>query len=404
MEKLAVLIVTRFSDRRLDFSEVRKEILDKMVLVTNKNVFDNHQRNFDYIIVSNQYSNDYSVEMKIHELNEKFNFTKLICFEETDILRAAIIRDRLGIEGLNYETSLLYRDKYLMKKKVSESGIKCPNFRPIENTFDLLDFVKDNGYPIFLKPRSEMIGIGTKQINNSKELESWLRNNSPTNYLAEEFIDAPVYHTNGIFNKGEIHCFSVFQYINSIRTAFDDGVGDMIISENSKLGIKLKEYTEKILNILSPNSSFVFHLEVFIKEGQIYFCEIACRPAGALVPRLIKMSHGVDILKEHLRVQVIQDYKPKISKKIITDNYIAGYIIPKKNGKLRKNCDEIPYEFIKYQRNYCKEGTTYYPNNVGDRHIEVIITANTQKELYERINLVKDFVKHNSDWVLEHTT
>lgn len=154
--------MTRFSDRRLDFSEVRKEIRDQMVIVTNKNVFENHQKNFDYIIVSDQYSNDYSVEMKIHELNEKLNFTKLICFEETDILRAAIIRERLGIEGLDYETSLLYRDKYFMKKKVSASGIKCPNFRPIENTFDLLDFVKDHGYPIFLKPRSGMIGAGNK--------------------------------------------------------------------------------------------------------------------------------------------------------------------------------------------------------------------------------------------------
>ncbi|KHF29801.1 hypothetical protein LR68_01586 [Anoxybacillus sp. BCO1] len=162
--------------------------------------------------------------------------------------------------------------------------------------------------------------------------------------------------------------------------------------------MKLKEYTENILNILSPHSSFVFHLEVFMKEGQIYFCEIACRPAGALVPRLIKMSQGVDILAEHLRVQVIQDYKPKISKKIITDKYIAGYIIPKKNGKLIKNCDEIPYEFITYQRNYCKEGSTYYPNHVGDRHIEVTLTANTEKELHKRINLIKDFVKQNSEW------
>lgn len=86
----------------------------------------------------------------------------MIVFAEEDLIRAARIRQSLGISfGQNEESALLYRsvitflkhfrplrDKIKMKNKLMEAGIKVPQCAPVESASDVVSFCEKHGFDV----------------------------------------------------------------------------------------------------------------------------------------------------------------------------------------------------------------------------------------------------------------
>lgn len=82
---------------------------------------------YDKAIGFPEFETNGNVEQFIYELNKIDPVTKILAFEEGSIIRAACIRKNLGIKGQTLEEALLFRDKYLMRKKLSKKVLKFLN-------------------------------------------------------------------------------------------------------------------------------------------------------------------------------------------------------------------------------------------------------------------------------------
>jgi hypothetical protein len=96
---------------------------------------------------------------------------QVISITEEDLIRGARIRKLLGItNGQSIESAIRFRDKVVMvnftastyKKKnvLKKHNIRVPEFKDIESGCDILDFVKNHGYPCVIKPSKGYGSIG----------------------------------------------------------------------------------------------------------------------------------------------------------------------------------------------------------------------------------------------------
>ncbi|MBJ9983306.1 ATP-grasp domain-containing protein [Bacillus sp. S70] len=394
---MSILVMTRYDSNRANIEEWVKDYKEPVVLITNKDVSDSHS-NLTEKVVFDQYIDDYSVEVRVRELHEKYKFKRLIVFEEFDIERAGIIRQTLKIPGQFINSANAFRDKVIMKSFVQEAGIKVPNFKSISNSFDLLEFTNEFGFPIFLKPKKGMASIGTSKIGNEVELVNWLKKNKPVDFMVETYIEGDVYHTDGLVKNGKIIFFSAFSYVNTIFSSHSlDGLGDKLITEDNMLLERFKNYTEHVLCALPCPDVFTFHLEFFLtKDDEILFCEIASRTSGFLVPNIIKKAYNVS-LDQELLVNQLNDDNKEIQETKPTKYYLAFYR-PLKKGKLVKKINSLPFPCIEEYEIKGEEDKIYNPTAYFETYVRFIISAKSEKELDQQLQLVNEYIDENTIW------
>lgn len=93
------------------------------------------------------------VELKAAELHKKYGFSRIVYQAEQDVLRAAQIRELLGLAGQSVETALRFRDKVIMKESLLArpdviTNVLIPAFTRVTGVKSILDFVAKYDYPI----------------------------------------------------------------------------------------------------------------------------------------------------------------------------------------------------------------------------------------------------------------
>ena len=102
------------------------------------------------------------LEIEAIHLFEEHPYRAIIALDESDIIRAARLREYLGLKGQHLESAIAFRNKCVMKSIAQNHGIPCASFTPLRSVVDLYDFVKKQKLPVILKPIDEMGSIGVK--------------------------------------------------------------------------------------------------------------------------------------------------------------------------------------------------------------------------------------------------
>src|ERR1043166_7625105 len=64
----------------------------------------------------------------------------------------AIVRERLGIDGMSSEAARNFRDKARMKDLFAAAGVPCARHRRVHDADEAWRFAEENGYPLVYKP------------------------------------------------------------------------------------------------------------------------------------------------------------------------------------------------------------------------------------------------------------
>jgi len=91
--------------------------------------------------------------------------------------------------------------KLLMKQKFTEAGVKTAKWLT-GGGIDRLE--QELGYPIVVKSFYGSRGVGNTKIESREQLEQWLQNHNPNNYIFEEFIKMTREYRLHVTNEG---CF-----------------------------------------------------------------------------------------------------------------------------------------------------------------------------------------------------
>lgn len=268
-------------------------------------------------------------------------FDRIIATSETDILRAAQMRDIFHLTGQSYESALAFRDKIIMKTLLRRNGIAVPDFKLVKSASDVLRFVENRPYPFIIKPTRGYGSVKTRVLKSAADIQQLLSAKGvfdefhQSNLDLEEFVhDAEMYHIDGLIRDGQVIVIWPSKCINTcIEMIEGKPTGGFLLEENNPLVDVLNRFALDVLKSLPTPSDTGFHLEVFYKDHKPIFCEIASRIGGPWINDLWVHGMNFNLKKEFIRAQGLLPVQEVVSKPG-PKKIIGGIIFPPKHGRV----------------------------------------------------------------------
>lgn len=219
------------------------------------------------------------------------------------LLPAGQLRDRLGIPGPTEREVLGYRDKVSMKEHLATRGIRVPDFAPF-STRAATQLLRRYGH-IVAKPRRGEGSIGIAFLDREDDVRRFATDTGATSddYEVEERIDAGRFHIDSVVRDGVPLAATAGRGVKDTTAYLRlESLRDVAVGPGPTLR-RLLEFNTRVLACY-PHLSGVTHLEVFLTDDEVCFCEIAARPGGGGIIAAFLSRTGVNLDEMTLRSQL----------------------------------------------------------------------------------------------------
>jgi hypothetical protein len=284
------------------------------------------------------------IDIRALELHEEHRFGRILAHSEYDLVRAARLRELLGLPGQSVASAVAYRDKATMKELARRAGVRTAEFKRIDCALDLYRFAEAHRYPLIVKP---VDGGGSRRvqvIEDAAALRAFLQAPPPAGFLAESFVRGAMYHADGIAIDGTVRFGSVSRYVNGCL-AFHEGrsLGSVILEPQDAMSVRVAAAVQEVIGALPPPPAMAYHAEFFhTDDDELVLCEIASRSGGARVPEAIAAAYGIDINRAWMRLQC--DLPVSLDGTFARS---AGFlVVPPRPGTLHALPESIPFSWV----------------------------------------------------------
>lgn len=227
-----------------------------------------------------------------------YRLDQVLCLWEPAMELAAQLREAFGLPGMNSQQTALFRDKDLMKKALQKAGVRLPKHHKASGKAQILEAVRQIGFPIIVKPLSGAGSANTFHLKSEQELEQVMGTlERVPEMVVEEYIEGREFTFDTICANGQLLYFNVAWYRPNVLLARSEewispqtvtlrDVSDPDLQKGIALG-------KQVMKALDFRTGFT-HMEWFLKpNGEAVFGEIAARPPGGRSVEL--MNYGCDI-------------------------------------------------------------------------------------------------------------
>ena len=269
-------------------------------------------RFLDYRIVSDYQS--WSTEWTAECAARAHRVDRIVSSSEDDVLRCARLRGRLGLPGQTVESACAYRDKLAMKQAAARAGVNVPRLRAVDRPTDLIEFVAETGFPAVVKPRRGSASIGVRLLRTEADITAYLASGElpaapqrSGRWIAEEYIDGPFFHVDGIMSGAKVlHCWpSQYNSGNAEAAQAESELSSVMLApEDPRTEVLRRFAAEVVLALPAPPFPTSFHLEAWLPEpDRAVLCEVAARTGGGPIARTYQDAFGVHLSRESMRGQ-----------------------------------------------------------------------------------------------------
>lgn len=217
---------------------------------------------------------------------------------------AAYIGNKMGIPSNPYKSVEILSKKDLFRKFLKENGFNCPTAKSFTNYKQALKNMDIFKFPIMIKPIDSSGSKGVSRIEKREDFkeafENALDNSREKVVIVEEFIKRSHNEMIGgdafIINGDVVY----FGLLNSHRD-FDAnefvpvGTSFPIFMDEKKIN-KVKQEVQKVVDKLDMKMGALNLELMFDEEDNLYIIEIGPRNGGNMIPDLLEMSTGVDLI------------------------------------------------------------------------------------------------------------
>lgn len=223
----------------------------------------------------------------------------------------AILRERLGVEGIDVHTAELFRDKARMKDALRAAGLPCARHRLLRDVADARSFVDEVGLPIVLKPPDGMGAKATWRISSLDQLKAALSAVRPTPTsptLAEELVRGTEHSFDTITLEGDIQMASITDYFPTpLEVLENPWIQWVVVAPRRIDGPELDDVRSlgaAAVRALGLRTAMT-HMEWFRRQdGSLAIGEIAARPPGANISRMMGLCHDTSMYRAWARAMV----------------------------------------------------------------------------------------------------
>jgi hypothetical protein len=356
----------------------------------------------DYLHIENTYAfenydKNAAVEDRAIELAKLFTFAAVFARAESDIMRAAKVREILKIKGQNVESARSFRDKVVMKNYLKDSPIILPKYQTIISKEDTRQFIQSHGFPVVIKPCLESGSMGVSIIHSWNDFDMAWGDHLLEHWEVESFVDGKMYHVDGLIIEGRIVFVRPFKYINDCLSFRKNlFVGSCSVMSDDLLYSRLIKAAETIVTTLPTPKNTAFHCELWVRPGgDIVFCEIASRTGGGMISKMIEVAYEISLDKEWLLAEV--GLGNELSKFPFCS--IGSINIPPQVGRLDfypENC-ELPY--VKYQQVHGQVGQVFQGGVKSGLFLFGFVLAGENEEMItHRMQAINDWASDQVKW------
>lgn len=297
-----------------------------------------------------------AVQLRALQLNERYRFSHVVTTWEFDMLRAAQLREHLGLPGQSVESAIVYRDKVVMKDAARAAGIAVTPYRALHSALDLIGFVAEHGLPAVVKPRNGGASIGVRILRSQADLEALLAEGlSPSmeaipDLMVEKYVDALMYHVDGLVLDGKLLVSWPSLYFNdSLSYAEDLALGSAMLDPGHPLRTRLQDFVRTIVESFPTPRAMTFHAEVFhTADDGLLLCEIASRTGGGRINDAMRHAFGIGITPSWLRALcgLPVDVPPALHDPAVLPTQPFGWLsIPPQHGARFAYPPVMPFEW-----------------------------------------------------------
>jgi hypothetical protein len=282
--------------------------------------------------VLDDYNENPLVEHRVLALHERHRFDRLLALSEFDLLRAARLREALGIPGQGTDSALAYRDKARMKALLAANGIPVVAHSAVHNAVDLTRFVERVGYPIVVKPRRGAGSVGVTRLDDAASLTGYLatepalRTDTGAYLIAERYLEHRLYHVDGLVIDGRIVLIWPAEMTSCLEFYSGRTISSALLAPDDPLRAPLERLVSRAIMALPTPPATIFHAEVFrTPDGELLLNEIACRLGGGRIKAAVRLAFGVDLVELCVRAELLgPDALPAVPR---VPSQLSGHVL-----------------------------------------------------------------------------
>lgn len=231
------------------------------------------------------------------------------------VLAVAELSDWLGLDGNPRAAVETCRNKASLRDRLKVAGVRQPRFAvltPESSGTRVAAAVAEVGLPCVVKPTDDSGSTNVLLCHSVGEVAAQIarilavRTNTrgqPTarTGLVEQYLEGPELSVEMFGWDDELHCLGVTDktvagapWFVEIQHVFPSSQSDDVVAEVERVAREALEATGMRLGAT--------HTEVRLTPDGPAVIEVNPRPAGGMIPLLIELASGVDLVEQHLRV------------------------------------------------------------------------------------------------------
>lgn len=222
----------------------------------------------------------------------------VVATSESTMAVAGFVRSALGLPGLGYETSTLVTNKLRMRRHL-HGAVRQPRcWLPGE-------FAQAADRPagrVIVKPVSSSSSRGV-QFVDAPGVARWLSAQKGL-WIVEDVVDVKrEFHADGIVLDGSVAWFEPSEYDRPVLHAATGQRSTSVLPPCDTLRDAIGAMARAVVARLGIADG-VFHMEALHDGNELYFGEVALRPAGSAIPDALRLGTGADLWRAFMASQL----------------------------------------------------------------------------------------------------
>ena len=243
----------------------------------------------------------------------------------------ALVREHLGIPGMDPVTARNFRDKAQMKTVLRAAGVPCARHRLAGSAADAQGFAAEVGFPLVVKPPAGAGAKSTFRLDDQGDLTAWLDTVPPSPdqpALIEEFLTGEEGSYDSVMVDGQVVWDSVSDYLPTPLEVLRHPWMQWVVRLPRDIGgpeyAGIRQIAPAALRVLGLRTGLT-HMEWFRRpDGTVAVSEVGARPPGAQITSMLCFAHDFDLYTGWARLMIDDTFEPPERKWAAGTVYLRG--------------------------------------------------------------------------------
>lgn len=243
--------------------------------------------------------------------NERTPINAVLTVGTDASMTVAAVASALGLPGIKYEDAEAATNKLKMRMRFKSHNIPCPNFLPVWSLADAKKACRILGFPLVIKPSSNMGARGVKRIDNKAQIADafkFAKSASPSGELIiEEYMEGAELSIDAVIHNGDITITGVADRIIEYPPYFVETGHTMPSGLPPELQEEACEVMRRGIKALGITIGCAKG-DIKITEHGAMIGELAARLSGGFMSAYTyPLSSGVDLMRAAIEIALGQE-------------------------------------------------------------------------------------------------